>query len=400
MSTAIQGLRGTGQFSIDFRPTNYRELFTLLEPNGSAPLNALLAMAASESTDDPKYNNFQDELPARQMIVNNVGGYPGTGGTQTIQLTAGDPGAYVLAGSVVVNSRTGEVMQATADGDTVAIAITVTRQIGGTTLTINNGDMLFVAGFAASEGSGAPTAISFDPVVVYNYTQIFKTPFQVTGTLQNTYRRTGNAETEYMTKALKLHMSDIERAMFFGRRVENNGTTAQPTRFTGGLMNLITNITDVGTFATPGLMDENVFDRTLIENIFAWGSKQKICFGGARIASLLQQIGKDKWTPRQIDNAYGILFTRYVTFAGDLLFYLHPQFRQINGMANTMVVIDLPYTKYRFLQNRDTRLYRNIQPPDADSVKHQYMTECGLELLQNRPHAIIKNWTDVTTPPP
>lgn len=395
MSTAIQGLRGTGQFDVNFRPTNYRELFTLLEPNGSAPLNALLAMAASEQTDDPKYNNFQDELPDRQMTVNNVGGYPGTGGVQVLQLTATDPVAYILKGSVVVNARTGEVMQATLDGDTTAHTISVTRQIGGTTLVINQGDKLFVAGFAAAEGSGAPTAISFDPLVDYNYTQIFKTPFQVTGTLQNTYRRTGNAETEYMTKALKLHMMDIERAMFFGKRVENNGTTAQPTRFTGGVMNLITNITDCSTFSSPGIMDEKTFDRTLIENIFAWGSKQKVCFGGARIASLLQAIGKDRWTPRQIDNAYGILFTRYVTFAGDLLFYLHPQFRQISGMDKTMVVLDLPYVKYRFLQNRDTRLYRNIQLPDEDSVKHQYMTECGLELLQGKPHAIIKAWSDI-----
>ena len=48
---AIQGLRGTGQFDTDFRPKNYRELFTLLEPNGNAPLNALLSMTSSEGTD-------------------------------------------------------------------------------------------------------------------------------------------------------------------------------------------------------------------------------------------------------------------------------------------------------------------------------------------------------------
>ena len=47
---AIQGMRGTGEFSSDFRPKNYRELFTLLEPNGNAPLNALLSMGSSEST--------------------------------------------------------------------------------------------------------------------------------------------------------------------------------------------------------------------------------------------------------------------------------------------------------------------------------------------------------------
>ena len=52
---ALQGLRGTGEFSTDFRPKNYRELFTLLEPNGNAPLNALLSMTSSESTDDPEF---------------------------------------------------------------------------------------------------------------------------------------------------------------------------------------------------------------------------------------------------------------------------------------------------------------------------------------------------------
>ena len=65
---AVQGLRGTGEFSVDFRPKNYRELFTLLEPNGNAPLNALLAMGSSESTDDPEYKNFRDELPDRKML--------------------------------------------------------------------------------------------------------------------------------------------------------------------------------------------------------------------------------------------------------------------------------------------------------------------------------------------
>ncbi len=72
---AIQGMRGTGEFGTDFRPKNYRELFTLLEPNGNAPLNALLSMGSSESTDDPEYKNFRDELPDRVVSVNNGAGY-------------------------------------------------------------------------------------------------------------------------------------------------------------------------------------------------------------------------------------------------------------------------------------------------------------------------------------
>ena len=59
---AILGVRGTGQFTNDFRPTNYRELYTFLEPNGDAPLQALLAMMGSESTDDPKAINFDKKI--------------------------------------------------------------------------------------------------------------------------------------------------------------------------------------------------------------------------------------------------------------------------------------------------------------------------------------------------
>ena len=125
---AIQGLRGSGEFSTDFRPKNYRELFTLLEPNGNAPLNALLAMGSSEPTDDPEFKNFRDELPDRKMTVNGAVASTSTG---TITIDASDDNKFAIAGAIVVNSSTGEVMHVTAD--TTSTTLTVTRNIGGTT---------------------------------------------------------------------------------------------------------------------------------------------------------------------------------------------------------------------------------------------------------------------------
>ena len=95
---AISGLRGTGQFTTDFRPTNYRELFTLLEPNGSAPLQALLSMAGSESTDDPKYNHFRDELPDRKLQVN---GAVASATTTTVTVDASDDEVFVIPLSLI-----------------------------------------------------------------------------------------------------------------------------------------------------------------------------------------------------------------------------------------------------------------------------------------------------------
>ena len=391
---AIQGLRGSGEFSTDFRPKNYRELFTLLEPQGNAPLNALLAMGSSESTDDSEFKNFRDELPDRKLSVN---GAVASATTTTVTLDASDDNKFAIAGAIVINSETGEVMHVTAD--TSGTTLTVDRNIGGTSHQIADNANLFIAGFAAQEGGSSPTAISFDASVTSNFCQIFRTAFSVSNTLNSTYLRTGDKYDEAMTKALKLHMSDIERAMFFGVKHEANGTSAQPTRFTGGLTNSLTNVVDINTdYATyggssAGQMTEEGFDSLLISTIFKYGSSQKIAFVGETVANQLQQIGKDRWQPTAVDGTYGVSLTRYSSFAGDLMVHLHPQFRQIPGMKDAMIIVDFPYLSYRYLEGRDTQLLENRQAPDADSIKSEYLTECGLELIQDKVHAYIKGWS-------
>jgi hypothetical protein len=384
----IQGLRGTGQFDVNFRPKNYRELFTLLEPNGNAPLNALLSMTSSEATDDPEFINFRDELPERKLSVN---GAVASASTATITVDAGNDNLFAVAGTIIVNSATGEVMRCTADS--TATTLTVERNIGGTSHTIGDGDMLFISGSAFEEGAASPTGVSFDATTSSNFTQIFRTAFTVTETLRATNLRTGDKEDEMATKALKLHMQDIERAMFFGRKHESNGTGAQPRRFTGGLTNLISTVNDRAT--ASGAMTEAQFDRALIEDIFAFGSKQKIMFCGAKVAGHLQQFGKNRWQPTVVEGTYGVNLTQYSTFAGDLMVHLHPQFRQVPGMESAAVIIDFPYLKYRYMEGRDTSLLRDRQSPDLDAVKHEYLTECGLEMLQDKVHTYIKNWNAI-----
>jgi len=395
MSTPIQGLRGTGQFTETFRPRNYRELFTLLEPNGNAPLNALLSMGQSESTNDPAFRNFRDELPERRMTVNGAVASTGTG-NETITLDADNENKFAIAGAIVVNAATGEVMHVTAD--TTGTSLAVTRNVGGTAHAIADGAELFIAGFAAQEGADTPTAVSFDAVMVENFCQIFRTSFSVTGTMNSTYLRTGDKQDEARVKALKMHMSDIERAMFFGKKDEDNASSAQPRRFTGGLMTSLTNKWDVGTAsssainAADGILTEEEFDLALTETIFKFGSNSKIAFVGAKVANHLQQFGKDRWQPTQVEGAYGVNLTRYSTFAGDLMVHLHPQFRQIPGMDTAMVIVDFPYLSYRYLEGRDTQLLENRQNPGADTEVSEYLTECGLELMQDKVHAVIEGW--------
>lgn len=50
----VLGMRGTGTFSADERPKNYRGVLLLNKPNTLAPLTALLGQLRNEPTDDPK----------------------------------------------------------------------------------------------------------------------------------------------------------------------------------------------------------------------------------------------------------------------------------------------------------------------------------------------------------
>lgn len=396
MPVAIEGLRGTGEFTTDFRPTNYRELYTFLEPNGSAPLQALLAMTQTSTTDDPKYNHFRDEMPDRTLTINNGPGYT----TETnLVVDADDDSAFIVPGTLIRNMATGEVMQATAVfGSAGANTVSVTRNIGGTSHAITDNDELAIIGHADQEAGSSPNPVSFDPTTDFNYTQIFKTAVSLSNTLKNTRLRTGDKEQEMLTKALKMHMSDIERAFFFGVRHITNGSTSTPTRYTGGLLSMINNVIDAASgFTNANAISEKEFDRQLIESIFDKGSRQKIMFGGPRVVTNMMEIGKNRWSPDRIDGgAYGLSFTRYTTFTGDLMVYLHPMFRQIASLNSTAVILDLPYLGYKAMQGRDTALQRDIQANDFDGVKHQYLTECGLEMLHSKTHWVIKNWQGLT----
>ena len=57
---AFAGLRGTGSWGTDERPTNFRETILWRRPNGNAPLTALLSKTKSEKVDDPQFSWWEE----------------------------------------------------------------------------------------------------------------------------------------------------------------------------------------------------------------------------------------------------------------------------------------------------------------------------------------------------
>ena len=88
---------------------------------------------------------------------------------------------------------------------------------------------------------------------------------------------------------------------------------------------------------------------------------------------------------------YGMNLTRYVTPLGNLYFKRHPLFNQSSLLSSSAIVLDPSAIRYRYLQ--DTVAKDNIQLPDEDLVKGQWLTECGLELTTSVTSKFLQNVT-------
>lgn len=390
--SAILGMRGTGSFAADHRAENWREKYLMLEPNGSAPLTAMLSMLGSEATDDPVFHNFRKDLP--DLTFTHSGTAVATGTTLTA--TAAADLSYFRVGMMIRNFRTGEVAKITAKP--TSTTLTVTRGVGnsGTGVAVNASDVWFFVGDGNPEGADTPDAISHDAASWENHTQIFRTPLNITRTAMKTTFRTGDQYREKTRDALKLHMTGMERAFLWGKKDSITGANGQPERYTGGLLSyLSTNVHDIASYGSPGVLTETAFDTLLAESVFAYGSSQKLALVGWKVADLMQQIAKDRWQINQAgeNQTYGMSVTRYMTFAGELVVKTHPLFRQIAGAENMCIILDTADLRYRYID--DTQLLKDRQGRGIDGVIDEYLTECGLELLQEKTHALITGWTAI-----
>lgn len=388
---AVLGMRGTGDFPADHRPENWREKFLQLMPNGSAPLTAILSMLASEPTDDPEYHNFTKALPDFKFTHSGTA----LAGATTLTATSSSDASFVRVGSMIRNWRTGEVAKVTALPSNTTFTVTRGVGNGGTGIAVNANDIWFLIGDASAEGATAPSVISWDATSTENYTQIFREPVQFTRTAIKTKTRTGDAYKEKLKDALTLHMMKIERSILFGKKDLITGSNGEPERYTGGIIpNLTSNVLDLS--GASGIMSEATFDTFLAQYAFAFGSSEKLALMGWKAANLLNTIAKAKYQISSVDvgQSYGLHFTRYTTPFGDLLVKTHPQFRQLPGAESTMLILDTADLKYRYID--DTQLLKDRQANDMDGVMDEYLTECGLELLQEKTHALISGWLSLT----
>lgn len=405
------GMRGTGDWANNQRPENWRETILYLYPNGSAPLTAMLSMLGDEQTDDPVYHWWTKNLPAQGGDATNVytdaalsSAYSGD------NKSAGDT-VYVKAAADVIKEfrtrhqvllrdesnynvdTTGKVIDRVINGSDSYIAVKLLEDTDSAN-DLGSVDRVLVIGNMNPEGSTMPDSISYDPVEYDNYTQIFRTPLELTRTTRRTRLRTGDAYQEAKREALELHSIEMEKALIWGVKSSNTGDNNKPERTTNGLLKFITanasqnvdDYTDNSDFDGKTWLQggEDWLDEQL-EKIFRYGNTEKLALVGSgamlainRLAKVTGQIQLEPMTTE-----YGIQVTNWLTPFGSIYLKLHPLFSYEQTNRNSMLILEPQKLKWRFIddtffvEDPEDRRNRNHS---LDGTQEEFITEGGLEV--------------------
>lgn len=394
--TAIAGLRGTGDWGTDERPKDFREQILWTMPNGTAPIFALTSKAKKRTVTDPEFSWWNETNTLVRLQVNGALGATDT----TVVVDSSDPSSsdLTLNYGTAKHLKAGDLLLVTPATDSATYnneIIRVTGVVSDTTFTVSRGaagttaaaiaDDLFLllVGSAYSEGSGVPEATSRNPVKFFNYTQIFKESYELTGTADKTTARTGSPWSNDKKRKAFDHARAIEMSFIFGQRSESTGTNGKPLRTTGGIRSFIPS-------ANQFVYSSAATGATLIDHIapcfdFDTGAGDtRIAFAGntaiTEISKIIAATTNVKMELGKVVTQWGLDFQELVLPRGRIMLKSHPLMSRDTRYRSSMLVLDFDSIRYVALKDRDTKTKDDVQTEDEDVRRGFIMTECGWQI--------------------
>lgn len=439
-TTGFLGMRGTGDWSTDERPYNWREMILRLFPSGAAPLTAIMSKLSSQSTDDPRFNWFQKDLAAQGGYLQS--GQDGGGDVYIDQLStayvyATHQATYGIAGATVyvnlpeaianhirpkhiVTLRDsdrrsdvdvqGHVRSVVKAGSSSYIVVKLIEADDNSADSDNYNlatvDEVWISGNAQPEGANMPQPVAYDPSPLYNLTQIFMTTLSITRTAQKTRLRSANAYEEAKMESLQYHSIEQEMSWIFSERYETTGDNSQPLRFGRGLINWIRSDSDAvrSDFAletdaaysgkTWLQAGEDWFDDKL-EVVKRWNDQRMlagICGSGFMrgVNRLAKATGQIMLEP--MDAAYGLQISRWLTNGLTIALIDHPLFNFRASDRKKCLIFDPRRISFRFID--DTNFYEDPTTKVAGYTKRDardelWLTEGHLEVHHAKSMALL-----------
>lgn len=469
MAAEILGLMTTEQFAAT-RSENARRTIFWAFPQGKFPLAGLLSLVEEgETITDVIAGWWEERYKTSKSQTAAVSS--GKGPFSTVVISNGAPvytsidvdfqpainGAICITVQDVTLFRVRDVVQLMGcfqTGGTKAwFSLVVTQldttnnviygywiDLGLSTTTIdasstNVGVYAVMIGNASAEGDRSLDGGTTIPILVQNYTQIFRTPFRMTGSalqIGQRYDSSGPYKKAAKMNALR-NMEAMESALMFGSRRAETTTTVDgesaPRKFMGGIFYWLKqwelqNISNGGVadyvIGAPSVLalaytasdkkriiqPNGTITKTqwneLVRRMFYRTSNnnfQKLFLMGAGLLQVIQDhcennsIRIHELNPKE--DSYGMRIYKITTVFGELLLKGHPLFVENPALANSGFILDLGNLTWLPLSGRDTTLLKWRQPNDADYRKDEWMGEGTLRVTIPESHMFIDNLTGI-----
>ena len=437
---AYQGMRGSENWGTDVRPKNWRQQILRLFPNGAAQLTAMMSMMMAEPTDDPEFNWWTQTFQNQSATLTSTGVFDdssfssaySSGGAIGDILYAKAPEAVAIQARVGHTAwfekegdyrfRTmGRVVHVDSNGANSAIGIKL-LEAPSSTYDLDEVNRVTLGAGASPEGAERPNAVAQDPVKYYNYTQIMRTPLNITNTNKATRLRTGIGYQEKKRDALDYHSTEIEKNVLFGvRSITTSAENGQPLRTMDGVTTILRRENDANNHgnveafghAAPyttsawlstsqtGLASQPngmVWLNKKLEIIMRYGRPNKVGFCGSGALLGIQQLamagGHINITP--VTTEFGIQVLRWITPFGILDLRTHPLMTQNPQWRNDLIILEPDSVKWRPLvgngENRDTNFIPSAPKGGnrgVDATQEEYLTEASIELHHPLKHGYL-----------
>ena len=413
-------------------PNVVKELWTDV-----APFTTVISNKETRKVPDPIFKMFEHRNPwVKQLFLCN-GDTDNLDSDNTTNTTVTVDGASNCS---IDDSLIGMICEVWTDGygtkkgivrvdsvtsSTVVVVNTLWTSTGSD-IALADDDIFLIIGNAQGEGTTSPEAWADELEVVWNSTQIFKTPLQITGTLLAASLRGESSELARLrAQKNQEHKMQKEKAFLFGKRVGGTGLDLQDGSTSdsfadGGVLdsdgNLVrTTYGIVSAIETYGSSSSSV-DYTNIftvseasytyssfvddmEKVFQYvpeaGVKRAFVGAGAlgywsKMAGTTGMAGNSGWTVNLSDmrrDSLGFNYKILETPHGILQLIPTPALRG-------------PYNKYMLVvsdenlfhaQYRSSMYQTNIKTDNAfDGVKDQYMSDEGVGISLIESHHLFK----------
>lgn len=391
----ITGQRTTGNVASAQRYIDISPSINKLDPSAT-PFTVLTKRMSgggnSKSVGDYEYSWMESERDIRFDAINKSGGYEATSEELVV-----DTEDVFAVGQLVTVPRTNEVMLVVSLPGSSKIK--VTRGYSGTTkAALNDDDPLYVIGRVAEEGDTSFAARTNNPVKKTNYTQIFRTSIEASGSWIASMNQTTPHDWVFQHQEKnREHMIDIENAALFGHKATTTGTNGRRISTTGGALSFLTeNNQDAG-----GTLTESEWE-SWIRAVCLHGDRKTV-FASPLVLSVVNNYAVGRLQVVQSDNpenaTYGIAVTKYVCPHGTVNLVSH---RLLEGTTWGGMAIAVDYDRaapgYRYLgggngPSRDTKLLTNRQENDRDGQKDEILSEVGFTWPQPKTGGVLTGVT-------